>query len=233
MFDPNDRNTLQALHDPASHSHANPQLDTSRPGRRLRSRILWGGLALLALVILLVVGVKTLGNNPNYFPAPLAQQIPVPVLFLIDIGIILVLALVLRIFWRVPRRKFFASIIGIALLTVVIVAVIWGTLINPYVGMTRTSFLRNSVSIDNGDTLHLQNPANGVTQLLCIGVDQKCQEETGAPGTLNHGIRVKPGQSITITFATDGDYQITSATTPGMNLSIDVSTPTDTDSGGE
>jgi plastocyanin len=237
MFEPNDRNTLHTLYDPATHSHSNhlshsnPQLDTlkqyPRPSRKPRSRGLWGWFAFLTLVLLLVVGVISLGDSPNYFPPPLLQPLSVQVLFLIDIGAILVLALLQRIFWHTPLRKSLGWIMGLVLLTLVAVASLWSAFINPYASMTPTSFLRNSVSISNGETLHLQNPADGVTQILCIGVDQKCQPENGAPGTLNHGIRVQPGQRVTITFDTNGEYHITSETTPGMNLSVDVSTPAD------
>lgn len=238
MFDPNDQNKLQPLDSPASSSHsnhpshANAPLDTRkqypRSSRKLRSRVLWGCLTFLTLVLLLVVGINSVGNSPNYFPPALAQQFPVQVFLLIGVGTILVLALLLGIFRRTPLRKPLGGTVGLVLLALFVVAVLWHALISPYVSITRTSFLRNSVSLSNGDTLHLQNPADGVTQILCIGVDQKCQPENGAPGTLNHGIRVQPGQSVTITFDTDGNYHITSETTPGMNLSVDVSTPVDT-----
>jgi hypothetical protein len=233
MFDPNDKNTLYTLDDPDSHyhsnhlSHSNPQLDTLKRYPRPSRSALWGWLASLTLVLLLTVGVISLGDSPNYFPPTLVQQLAVQVLFLIGIGAILVLALVQRIFWPTPLRKSLGWIMGFCLLTLIAVAWLWSAFVNPYVGMTRTSFLRNSVSMSNGETLHLQNPADGVTQILCIGVDQKCQPEDGAPGTLNHGIRVLPGQRVTITFAINGEYHITSETMPGMNLSVEISTPDD------
>ncbi len=237
MFEPNDRNTLHTLYDPTSHSHSNhlshvdPPLDTlkqyPRPSRKPRSRVLWGGLAFLALVLLLVMGVNSVGDRPNYFPPALAQQLPAQVFFLIGVGTILVLALLLGIFRRTSLRKPLGWTVGLVLLALVVVAMLWNAFINPYVSMTHTSFLRNSVSLSNGETLHLQNPADGVTQILCLGVDRKCQPENGAPGMLNHGIRVQPGQSVTIIFDTDGTYHLTSETTPGMNLSVDVSTPVD------
>jgi hypothetical protein len=235
MFDPDNKNTLHTISDPASRSHStyqsrsNSQLEKyPRSGRKSRLRGLWGFLAALILVLLLVVGSISLGNNPNYSPPAQLQQFPEPVLFLMVFGAILLLALLLRIiFRRTPLPKFLVVTIGLSLFAFVTVALLLNALINPYVGMTRTSFLRNSVSISNGDTLHFQNPSDGVTQTLCIGVDQKCQPESGAPGALNHGIQIQPGQSITITFNTDGTYHITSSSTPGMNLSIDVSTPED------
>lgn len=237
MFDPNDQGILQTHSDPAFHFHsnhpsdANPPLNTlkqyPRPRRKLRSRVLWGCLTFLILVLLCMVGAISLRNSPNYFPPTLAQQISVQAFFFLGFGGILALVLLLRIFWRTPLREPLAWTIGLSFLTLVATVALWGILVHPYVSMTRTNFVRTSVSLNNGETLHLQNPADGVTQTLCIGVDQKCQPENGAPAALNHGIRVLPGQSITIPFDTDGTYHLTSETTPGMNLSIDVSTPDD------
>lgn len=226
MFHSNDQNTLSTIYDSASSSHSNAPLNTFKHSpRSSRPRILWGGLAFLILVLSLVVGGNALGNSPNYFPPPSAQQLPAHMFFWIGLGTLLVLVLLLGVFRRTPLRKPLGWTIGLVLLALVSGACLWGIFVNPYVSMTRTSFLRPSVSINTGQTLHLQNPANGVTQILCLGVDQKCQPEDGAPGVLNHGIRLQPGQSVTITFDTDGDYHITSETTPGINLSVDVSTP--------
>ena len=219
------------MYDPASSSRADALKHYPRPGRGRRSHGFWRFLASLVVVLLCVVGAVvgaiSLRNSPNYFPPTLAQQISVQGFILTGLGCILVLVLLLGVFRRTPLRKPLAWIIGLFLLTLVATGALWSILVNPYVSMTRTSFVRASVSLSNGETLHLQNPADGVTQILCIGVDQKCQPENGAPAALNHGIRVLPGQSVTIPFDTDGDYHITSATAPGMNLSIDVSTPED------
>lgn len=237
MFETDHQSELHTLSDTASHhptnplSHANPSLETlkqaSRPGHRPRSRSSWGYLAFLILLLLLIVGALFLGNSPHYFPPTLLQQLSVQVLFLIGIGAVLVLALVQSIFWHTSLRASLGWIAGLAVLTLVVMAWLSTAFINPYVSMTRTGFLRNAVSMNNGETLHLQNPADGVTQILCLGVDQKCQPEQGAPGSINQGIRVQPGQSVTITFEINGTYHITSETTPGMNLSVDVSTPVD------
>src|SRR5690348_8848738 len=115
MFDPNDQNTQQTFDNPASHSHSthpsrsNPPLDTlkhtSRSSRKPRLRVLWGGLAFLILVLLFVVGVNSLGDSPNYFPPPLVQQLPARVFFLIGAGAVIVLALLLGIFRRIPPLR--------------------------------------------------------------------------------------------------------------------------------
>ncbi len=232
MLEQNAKNTRQTVYDLAPHSHTNhpstssPQLEAPRPYPcSTRSRGLWRFLAFLILVLLFVVGAISLGDRPNYFPPTLAQQLSVQVVLLIGFGVMLVLALLQGIFRRTPLRKPLLWSMGFLLLAFIAVGWLWSTFINPYVGMTNSSFVRNSVSISNGETLHMQNPADGVTQIICIGVDQKCLPEKGAPDALNHGIRVQPGQSVTITFATNGDYHITSTTMPGMNLSVDLRSP--------
>ena len=96
--------------------------------------------------------------------------------------------------------------------------------------MTATGFTSTSVQITEGQTLHFQNPANGVPQTLCTGVDQACQAESGAPESLNKGILVLPGQTMAVRFAFGGTYHITSANTPGMNITVIVIT---VESGGE
>lgn len=96
--------------------------------------------------------------------------------------------------------------------------------------MTPTGFTRASINIDNGETLHFQNPSNGVAQILCIGIGQKCRAESGAPDVLNRGIRVQSGQTMDIKFDTDGIYHITSENTPGMNITVHVVAPDETGS---
>jgi hypothetical protein len=237
MFDPNNQNTLHTPSDPASQSnpnnpsHSNPQFDARnpypRPSRKPPERGLWGWLAYLTLVLFLMVvmvGSISLGNNPSpsYFPPIFVQQLPVQLLLAIGIGSIAVLWLLIGISLRTPLSHLMGEVGALSLLAFVALAYFWAGFINPYVSMTRTSFPRSSVSISSGTTLHVQNPADGVTQILCIGINQKCQPEHGAPDVLNQGIRVQPGQIVTIPFAIIGEYHITSETMPGMNLFVDV-----------
>lgn len=96
--------------------------------------------------------------------------------------------------------------------------------INPNIDMSRTGFTRASVSIDVGDTVHFKNAADGVTQVLCIGLDQKCEPNAkDAPEILAKGqLSLAPGQTVDVTFYETGYFTITSKTTPHMNMQMHV-----------
>lgn len=212
----------------------------------------WLGVFIVFMLILLaVIGLSSFIDLfmipsfflvPSYFPSISLQQLPQSPLFPIIIAICAGLGGVLIILKRLHGiysgaiKALLASLLVVLLtfllVTFVIGGVLYSLFVNPYVSMTRTGFVRNSVDLSTGEILSLQNAADGVTQVLCIGVNQKCQPESGAPDVLNHGLRVRPGQVVTVTFNTPGGYSITSETTPGMNLSIDVTTPSTGGHGG-
>ncbi len=89
------------------------------------------------------------------------------------------------------------------------------------IGMTRTGFLLTSASTHSRSqgTVHFYNPADGITQILCVGMDQHCQPHPGDPPQLDRGLVVQPGQVVNVEFD-GGTYQITSKTTPSMNITI-------------
>src|SRR5579883_223738 len=204
----------------SSGNRYNPYNPFSDPYRRPRSRGLWGCLTFLILTLLLSsAGIFYLKNQPDSATLNLWGQ-SVSLVFLIGIGIVIVLALLQKIFRRTFLGKLLSGTLTLLLVASLVVFLYWHFFINPYIGMTPTSFTRASVNIDNGETLHFQNPSNGVAQILCIGINQKCQAESGAPDLLNRGIRVQPGQTVDIKFDTDGIYDITSENTPGMNITV-------------
>lgn len=116
---------------------------------------------------------------------------------------------------------------GLALVAFIALGELWAGFINPYVSLTSTGFAISAVEISTGTPFHLQNPADGVRQVLCLGIDQTCQPQDGAPMVLNQGMQVQPGQIVTFSFDTTGTYHITSKVSPGMNLSVDVGEPSD------
>ncbi len=198
------------------------------PYRRPRSQGPLGCLRLLVVAALLSAGaIFLLNNHPNYILPPFLEQLPFPVLLLGAFGMLFVLIFLQKIFRRTLLGRFIGSIASIFILAMIATTLYWVFFINPYVGMTSTGFMRTSVGISSGDTLHFQNPVHGVTQVLCSGTNQRCQTEGGAPKALQQGIRVLPGQTVDIKFDTDGSYHITSKTTPNMNLTITVSAPSD------
>jgi plastocyanin len=150
------------------------------------------------------------------------------------IGGLLGLAILLTIIGQ-RGRAFFGRLFSIfftfAVIAVVVGFFIWSIFINPNVGMTRTSFTRDSVNINTGSNINFSNPSDGVTQVLCVGTDQDCKTSSDDPPELDKGLTIKPGQTISVTFHNEGTYHITSKTTPYMNITIDVTTPSDDDSG--
>lgn len=228
MFNPNnpygpDLNTPSNVGNQYRYHPSNP---APRSYCRPRSRGFLRFLLFPIVVILFVIGgMFSLGNHPNYAPPSFLEQLPMPVLLLGAIGVFIVLMLLQKIFRRTLLGRLLSGIIGTMMIAIIAVALCWTLFINPYVDMTATTFTRASVSINNGGTLHFRNPTNGITQLLCSGINQKCQAEKGAPTALQQGLRVQPGQTIDVNFDADGTYHITSKNTPGMNITIDVSTP--------
>jgi hypothetical protein len=189
-------------------------------------------------LVLLIIGISwfsSLFSPPDsHFPSIFLQQFPIWLLFLIVIGVCVALVF-LSI--RLDRQdsilsEFIKMLIIFLLAATVVWTILFTIFVNPYVSMTHTGFTRNSVNLSTNETLNVQNVADGATQVLCIGVNQKCRQESGAPDALNHGLRVQPGQRVTITFNTPGSYSITSETTPDMNLSVDVTTPSSGGRGG-
>lgn len=106
----------------------------------------------------------------------------------------------------------------------IVVFILWRSLLNPQVGMTRTGFTTTYVSIFDANEVTFQNPSDGVTQVLCVGTDQQC--DTYLPGLKDYpsqfvqGLVIQPGQSVSIAFDHAGNYYITSKNTPHMNLKI-------------
>lgn len=197
--------------------------------RHPRSHVLWGCLIFLTLatlVLLLVVKALSLVNTPGYFPPVFLQQLPVPLFLTIGVGPILMIRLVIGI-----ARRTLGKVMGVtgalALVAFITLGEFWAGFINPYISTTHTGFAVNAVEISTGTTLHIQNPVDSVTQVLCIGLNQKCQPQDGAPTVLNQGVQVQPGQIVTFTFDTNDTYHITSKGMTDMNLSVDARQPSD------
>ena len=185
-------------------------------------------VALALAISISIVGVSYLQNQPNFDPLNISALLPV--LIVVGGGSLAVLALLQKTFRRASPGKLFSRAIVFVIAVILVVFLYWNFFINPCVGMTATSFTSTSIQIRNGQTLHFQNPANGVPQTLCTGFDQECQAESGAPESLNKGILVLPGQTVAIRFEVGGTYHITSANTPGMDITVIVIT---VDSGSE
>ena len=105
----------------------------------------------------------------------------------------------------------------------------------PEADMTRSGFVQSDVFVDIGASVTFVNPADGVPQLLCIGTNQRCDSDPGnynQPSQLYHGLRVLPGQRVSIVFGAVGDYHVTSQTTANMNITISANAPGSRGGGG-
>lgn len=89
--------------------------------------------------------------------------------------------------------------------------------------VTSQGFVRNTVEITEGETIHFVN-RSGVVQVLCLGQDKTCDTSALAPTLLkNPGLHLAPGASISIPFELYGIYNVTIlTTTTGDNLTITV-----------
>ena len=110
--------------------------------------------------------------------------------------------------------------VPLVMVWIFIVNLLVGASFIPRVDLTRTGFSISYVSIVEGGTVTFDNPSDGVTQVLCLGTDQQCDPYASSSLQLAQGLVLHPGQSVSIVFSRYGTYQITSKTTPHMNLTI-------------
>ena len=127
-----------------------------------------------------------------------------------------------------------ASSITLGLSIGVIAVLIYSTrLAFPEVDMTRTAFTQTSVDASTGAHVHFVNPSNGIEQILCVGSNGHCAGVGLDPSALlGSGLRVEPGQTVTVVFSDSGDFPITSKTMHSMNMIIHVQ-DNSSDSGGD
>jgi hypothetical protein len=141
-------------------------------------------------------------------------------------GMVVLLLICLAVVARGRRSKPLGNLVkGLfaLLLIVAFCSLVWFVSLNPSIDMTRTGFLRTAtVNINDGHAIDFSNSNNGVTQILCVGVDQHCQPSAGDPPQLDCGLVIQPGQTVSVVFDFDGEYQLTSKTTPHMNITVSV-----------
>ncbi len=186
------------------------------------------------LVVILLAGYF-------YFSDHTLPQVPpfiIPILITCVVPVALVVFVLLFIRSRIQGKGFMtsvrASLITLALFIGVIVVLIFITrLAFPEVDMTRSAFTQTSVDASTGAHVHFVNPSNGMEQILCVGTNGHCSGVGLDPSALlEPGLRVEPGQTITVVFPDSGDFPITSKTMPSMNMSIHVQ-DNSCDSGGD
>ncbi|MGB8344800.1 MAG: hypothetical protein WCD86_07945 [Ktedonobacteraceae bacterium] len=137
---------------------------------------------------------------------------------------------------EMPRRKkkWYAAFMAPLLLIVAFVIVV-GIYSNfhtpPDVDVTVAGFSPQSVVITEGETIHFVNKTS-ITQIICLGSNQRCDSTAIDPTVIDpsalagSGIRIAPGQAQNVIFTTYDTYYVTSTTSPGLNLTVNVNSAT-------
>ncbi len=93
----------------------------------------------------------------------------------------------------------------------------------PEVDMMTTGFVPQSIEITEGETIHFVNRSSTITQILCLGLDKRCDRFALLPrGLKSPGVQIAPDQAKDVLFDTFGTFSITSTAVPGMNLKVTV-----------
>ncbi len=202
----------------------NPYNQYRRPRRR------GGCLVWLALLVLLAGGgwlaYQYLQNNPwsVSFLGEFFSSNTFTILGVIGIVLLIVVIALARVSRGTVLGKLLGGLSTVMVVAGVVVVLLWITFLNPHVGMTSTNFTTTYVSIFSKDKVTFQNPSDGVTQILCVGTDQRCDtyqhDLVDYPSQFTPGLVIQPGQSVSIEFDHAGSYYITSKNTPHMNLKI-------------
>jgi len=92
------------------------------------------------------------------------------------------------------------------------------------VSMDLAEFHQNGLTVKAGETVHFANPANGDPHALCIGKDNQCAPQPGAPDKLNTTtpVTTNPGDTLDVVFPTAGTYLVICTLHPGMQVTITV-----------
>lgn len=137
---------------------------------------------------------------------------------------------------EIPRRrkKWYAAITAPLLLLVAFIVVV-GVYSNfhspPEVDITAIGFSPQNITITEGETINFVNKSS-VTQVICIGSNQRCDSTAIDPTVFDPsaiastGIRIAPGKGQDVTFTTYDTYAITSTTSPGLNITVTVTSAT-------
>jgi len=192
--------------------------------RRRSSGCMIGCIPVILVVLILLAGYF-------YFSDHTLPQVPpfvIPILIACAVPVALVVFVLLIIRSRIQGKGFMtsvkASLLTLALFIGVIAVLVYSTrLAFPEVDMTHTAFTQTSVDASSGAHVHFVNSSNGMEQILCVGTNGHCAGVGLDPSALlGSGLRVEPGQTVTVVFPDSGDFPITSKTMPSMNMIIHV-----------
>ena len=125
------------------------------------------------------------------------------------------------------RGKVLLTVIGIPLLFVIaflLVITAYNALHKPpEVDLMTTGFVPQTIEITEGETIHFVNRSSTITQVLCLGIDKRCNRLAVLPrGLKSPGIQIAPNQAKDVVFDFYGTFHVTSIVVPGMNLTVTV-----------
>ena len=125
------------------------------------------------------------------------------------------------------RTKVLLTVIGIPLLFVIAFALVIAAYENfhkpPEVDLMSNSFVPKQLEITEGQTIHFVNRSSSITEVLCLGTNNRCDPNAVLPrGLKSPGIRIAPGQAKDVVFDFYGTFHVTGILGSGMNLTITV-----------
>jgi plastocyanin len=129
------------------------------------------------------------------------------------------------------RAKLLFTIIGIPLLFVIAFALVIAAYESfhkpPEVDLMTNGFAPQKLEITEGQTIHFVNRSSSITQVLCLGTNNRCDPYAVLPrGLKSPGIRIAPGQAKDVVFDFYGTFHVTSVIVSGMNLTVTVDSAT-------
>src|SRR5438874_9229003 len=129
------------------------------------------------------------------------------------------------------RTKVLFAIIGIPLLFVISFAIVIAAYESfhkpPEVDMMSNGFSPQKLEITEGQTIHFVNRSSTITQVLCLGTNNRCDPYAVLPrGLKSPGIRIAPRQAKDVVFDFYGTFHVTSVIVSGMNLTVTVDSAT-------
>src|SRR5256884_1658558 len=125
------------------------------------------------------------------------------------------------------RTKLLLTIIGVPLLFVIAFALVIATYESfhrpPEVDLMTSGFAPQKLEITEGQTIHFVNRSSSITQVLCLGTNNRCDPYAVLPrGLKSPGVRIAPGQAKDVVFDFYGTFHVTSIMVVGMNLTVTV-----------
>lgn len=92
------------------------------------------------------------------------------------------------------------------------------------VDLTTTDFAQHTLTVKHGEEVDFVVRLDSGPHILCLGRNGQCDPSLPGPPELRQdgGFSVDAGQTLSVVFASPGDYHITCSIYPSMNMVITV-----------